>query len=156
LNRTILYVDDEVDNLAVFEMTFEGQFKVLTAASAEEALGILERMLVPVVVSDQRMPGTTGVQLFSILRSKYPHTQRVLLTGYTEPEAMKDAINLAHVFYYLNKPWEYSSLEEILLRAIETYDLRVSLEEQSRLLLKQNDELRAIQATLERVFELHE
>lgn len=143
LKRTILYVDDEADNLIVFQATFADQFEVLVANSAEEALRILERTPVAVVVSDQRMPQTTGVELFGILRQKYPHTQRVLLTGYAEPKAMIDAINIAQVFYYVNKPWDCPYLEQILLKAVEIYDISASVAEQARSLAEENSELRA-------------
>ena len=82
MTRDILYVDDEETNLIVFESAFEDDFNIHTATSAAEALEILEEHPIPVVVADQRMPEMTGVEMFAILRQKYPHTQRVILTGY--------------------------------------------------------------------------
>ncbi|MGH7140345.1 MAG: response regulator, partial [Pirellulales bacterium] len=82
MKRDILYVDDELDNLVVFEATFDSSFRVYTANSAAKALELLERQLFPVVVADQRMPGMTGAELFEVMRRKYPHTKRVMLTGY--------------------------------------------------------------------------
>ena len=149
MKRTVLYVDDEADNRVVFQATLEDRFQVLTAANAEEVLDILGQTNVPVVVADQRMPGCTGVELFGILRTKHPHVKRVLLTAYTEPRAMIDAINQGQVFYFLNKPWDRTTLEPVLVRAIEAYDLSVTLEEQSLLLARQNAELRATQLRLE-------
>ncbi|HUY91089.1 MAG TPA: response regulator [Pirellulales bacterium] len=143
MKRTILYVDDEADNLIVFQATFAEQFEVLVASSAQEALSILEQTPVAVVVSDQRMPQTTGVELFGILRQKHPHTQRILLTGYAEPKAMIDAINIGQVFYYASKPWDCPYLEQVLLKAVEIHDISVSVAERSRLLAKENNELRA-------------
>lgn len=148
MKRTILYVDDETDNLVVFEATFAHRFNVLTAGGAEEALAILERTPVAVVVSDQRMPRTTGVELFGILRQKYPAVQRVLLTGYSEPKAMMDAINVGQVFYYVSKPWDCPYLEQILLKAIEIHDIAAAAAEHTRALASENQELRA---ALERV-----
>ena len=143
MKRTILYVDDEMDNLVVFEATFAERFDVLTATSAEEALAVLECKSVAVVVADQRMPRVTGVELFAILRQKHPHVQRVLLTGYSEPKAMVDAINLGQVFYYVSKPWDCPYLEQILLKAIEIHDIGMAAAERTRLLAKENLELRA-------------
>ncbi|HVX14274.1 MAG TPA: response regulator [Pirellulales bacterium] len=149
MKRTVLYVDDEMDNQVVFEATLDDRFRVLTASSAEEALAVLAKESVPVVVSDQRMPGTSGVDLFDLLRVKHPQTRRILLTAYTEPSAMIDAINRGQVFYFLQKPWERSTIEPVLIRAIEAYDLAVTLERQSAVLTEQNDELRSMKAHLE-------
>ena len=149
VKRTILYVDDEEDNRIVFQANLEDRFHVLTAAGADEALAILQDISVPVVVADHRMPGTTGVALFSVLRTRYPHTKRVLLTGYTEPAAMIDAINQGQVYYFLRKPWDRGTIEPVLVRAIEAYDLTVALEEQSLVLSRQNKELRDTQIRLE-------
>ncbi|HWB09358.1 MAG TPA: response regulator [Pirellulales bacterium] len=149
MKRTILYVDDEAENRVVFEASLDDRFRVLTAADVEEALSILARENVPVVVSDQRMPGKTGVDLFSIIRTRHPQTRRILLTAYTEPRAMIDAINHGQVYYFLQKPWDRSSIESVLVRAIEAYDLAIALEQQSTVLARQNDELRAMQAHLE-------
>lgn len=143
LKRTILYVDDEEDNLIVFQATFADQFEVLIANSAAEALRVMEQSPVAVVLSDQRMPQTTGVELFGILRQKYPHTQRILLTGYAEPKAMIAAINVGQVFYYVSKPWDCPFLEQILQKAVEIHDTSVAAAERARRLAKENSELRA-------------
>ncbi|HET6879515.1 MAG TPA: histidine kinase dimerization/phospho-acceptor domain-containing protein, partial [Pirellulales bacterium] len=154
MKRTVLYVDDEIDNQVVFEAALEDRFRVLTASSAEEALALLAGESVPVVVADQRMPGKTGVDLFDVLRVKYPQTRRILLTAYTEPSAMIDAINRGQVFYFLQKPWERSSLESVLVRAIEAHDVSITLDRQSAVLSQQNDELRAMKADLEQASRL--
>ncbi|HEV3338977.1 MAG TPA: response regulator [Pirellulales bacterium] len=154
MKRTILYVDDEAENRVVFEASLDDRFRVLTAADVDEALAMLARESVPVVVSDQRMPGRTGVDLFSIIRARYPQTRRILLTAYTEPRAMIDAINHGQIYYFLQKPWDRSSIESVLVRAIEAYDLAIALEQQSTVLTRQNDELRAMQAHLEQASRL--
>ena len=154
MKRTVLYVDDEADNRVVFEAALDDRFRVLTAGSAQEALDLLATENVPVVVADQRMPGKTGVDLFDILRVKHPQTRRILLTAYTEPSAMIDAINRGQVFYFLQKPWERSSIEPVLVRAIEAYDVALTLEQQSAVLAQQNDELRAMQGRLEQASRL--
>lgn len=126
MKRDILYVDDEFDNIVVFESTFEDEFNILSATSGAEALEILERTPVPVVVADQRMPEMTGAELFEIIRQRYPHTKRILLTGYSEPEAMLDAINKGQIFYFVKKPWDRPMLHGVLVRAIEAHDLAVT------------------------------
>lgn len=126
MKRDLLYVDDEPDNLVVFEANFEDDFKIWSATSGQEALEILERTPIPVVVSDQRMPAMTGVELFSIMRRKYPHIQRIILTGYTDPEGMIDAINQGQVFHFVKKPWERPFLFSVLVRAFQAHDLSVA------------------------------
>jgi len=143
LKPTILYVDDEADNLVVFQMMFEDRFEVLSAGSADEALTILERTPIAVVVSDQRMPNVTGVELFGVLRQKYPHVQRILLTGYAEPKAMVDAINVGQVFYYVSKPWDCPYLEQVLLKAVEIHGVSLAAAERAKSLAKENLELKA-------------
>jgi signal transduction histidine kinase len=126
MKRDLLYVDDEPDNLVVFEAAFEDDFKIWSAGSGQEALKILEERAIPVVVSDQRMPAMTGVELFAIMRRKYPHIQRIILTGYTDPEGMIDAINQGQVFHFVKKPWERPFLLSILIRAFQAHDLSVA------------------------------
>lgn len=126
MKRDILYVDDEVDNLIVFQATFDEHFNVVTANSGAEALKLLDERQFPVVIADQRMPGMTGAQLFERMRHKYLHTKRVMLTGYADPKAMLDAINQGQVFYFIKKPWEQDVVFSILIRAIEAYDMSIS------------------------------
>lgn len=123
--RSVLYVDDEPDNIVVFEATFEDDFTVYTAGSAAEALEILDRVAVPVVVADQRMPEMTGVELFEVMRSRHPYTRRILLTGYSDSDALLDAINKGQIFYFLKKPWQRGELLSVLRRALEVHDLEV-------------------------------
>jgi two-component system sensor histidine kinase/response regulator len=126
MKRDILYVDDEVENLIVFEATFDEYFNVITANGGQEALDLLDQRAFPVVVADQRMPRMTGTELFEVMRRKYPRTKRVMLTGYADSKAMLSAINQGHVFYFVKKPWEQDVVFSILVRAIEAYDLSIS------------------------------
>ena len=123
MKRDILYVDDEPDNIVVFEATFEDHFTVHTAGNGRQALQVLERIHVPVVVADQRMPEMTGVGLFEVMRTKFPHTRRILLTGYSDSDALLNAINKGQIFYFLKKPWQRGELLSVILRAIEAHDL---------------------------------
>lgn len=126
MKRDILYVDDEQENLIVFEATFEDHFNVFTATSGHEALELLAQRPFPVVVADQRMPRMSGAELFEIMRHKFPHTKRIMLTGYADSKAMLDAINQGQVFYFIKKPWEQDLVFSTLIRAIEAYDMSVS------------------------------
>lgn len=123
MKRDILYVDDEPSNLIVFEAAFDEQFNVITCRSAEEALTYLQQHPVPVVVADQRMPEMTGVEMFVRLRRMYPHTQRVILSGFTDSDAAIDAINDGQIFQFVRKPWQRFELLSVLQRALDAHDL---------------------------------
>ncbi len=126
MKRDILYVDDEMENLVVFQATFEDYFNIVTASSGDAALELLEHHVFPVVIADQRMPKMSGAELFEIMRRRYPHTKRIMLTGYADSKAMLSAINQGQVFYFVKKPWEQDEVFSILLRAIEAYDMSMS------------------------------
>jgi signal transduction histidine kinase len=126
MKRVLLYVDDEPDNLIVFRASFANQFEILEANSGEQALAILQEREAPVILVDQRMPNMSGVELCEIVRDRHPHTIRMILTGYTEPAAMADAINKGHVYNFITKPWERELLLATLIRGFEAYDLAIS------------------------------
>jgi signal transduction histidine kinase len=117
----ILVVDDEIDNLDLLRRTFRREYQVTTANSAMEALQLLEQREFAVIVSDQRMPEMTGVELFQKARERYPHTIRILLTGYTDINALVDAINMGHVYRYVTKPWSREEIVMTVKRAVEHY-----------------------------------
>lgn len=121
--RDILYVDDENSNLVVFEATFEDDFNVHTAHSAAEALELIDMLPIPVVIADQRMPDMTGVEMFSLIRRKHPHIQRVILSGYAESESIIDAINQGQVFQFVRKPWQRPELLSVIHRAMDAHDM---------------------------------
>jgi len=123
--RRVLYVDDELANLIVFESAFEDRFDVVLATSACQALELARDTTFPVVVADQRMPEMTGVELFRRLREQSPHTQRVILSGYSEPGALIDAINDGAIFQFVRKPWDFDDLLSVILRAIDDHDLQL-------------------------------
>ncbi|MFB3902058.1 MAG: PP2C family protein-serine/threonine phosphatase [Acidobacteriota bacterium] len=120
----ILVVDDEVANLQKLYRTLVGRYPVLAARSAGEALRHLEHdPAIAVIVTDQRMPDMTGVDLLRYSLVTHPHAIRVILTGYTDPEVLMDAINTCKVFRYLVKPWEPVDLLVTIERGLETYRL---------------------------------
>jgi two-component system sensor histidine kinase/response regulator len=126
MKRDILYVDDERDNLVVFEASFDDVYQIHVVNSARAALELLEQRPFPVVVADQRMPVMTGSELFEAMRRKHPHTKRVMLTGYADSKAMLDAINQGQVYYFIKKPWQKHEVLSVLTRAIEAYDLSIA------------------------------
>jgi signal transduction histidine kinase len=119
----VLYVDDEPENLRIFELGFRRDFAVLTAASGEQGLSVLASRPVAVVLSDQKMPGLTGVEFLSRARELDPKTIRMLITAYGDAETLSGAINEGCVYRYIAKPWHPEELRLAVRRAIEVYAL---------------------------------
>jgi DNA-binding NtrC family response regulator len=101
----VLYVDDEPGNLQAFMAAFRRDFRVLLATTAQEAMDLLGRNEVHVVMADQRMPGTLGTELLRIVKEQYPRVRRMMVTAYSDVQAVIDAINQGGVMSYLYKPW---------------------------------------------------
>ncbi len=126
--RPILFVDDEEHNLTVFEAAFDDDYQVYTADSAPDALKLLAEHEIHVVITDQRMPGMTGVQLLQELVDNYPQAVRIVLTAYSDIEVVIQAINVGRVYQYVTKPWDEDDFKIIIDHALEDYDLRQSNE----------------------------
>ncbi|MBW2314344.1 MAG: response regulator [Deltaproteobacteria bacterium] len=125
----LLIVDDEDAILETMTFTFEDDYDVLTAGSAEAGLALLEETgPVSVVISDQRMPGTTGVEFLSQVYGLHPATARIILTGFADMDATIKAINDGHVYAYVTKPWEQDDLRQVVRRAVDFYRLRIENE----------------------------
>jgi two-component system response regulator HupR/HoxA len=106
---TVLVVDDEPRSLETLRRTLEEDFTVFTAQSAEEGETIMAREFVHIVLSDQRMPGTQGVEFLRRVRDQWPDTVRLILSGYTDAEDIIAGINQAGIWQYLLKPWHPNS-----------------------------------------------
>ncbi|HVP68200.1 MAG TPA: response regulator [Anaeromyxobacteraceae bacterium] len=124
--HVILFVDDEPAILDLLREQFPAAlgFEPLTAGSAEEALVVLARRPVDLLVTDQRMPGMRGVELVAQARDLQPDLTAILLTAFTEPQEIVDAINVGHVFRYVTKPWRVSDLRQTVQSALERVALR--------------------------------
>lgn len=120
----VLYVDDEVNNLNSFKAVFRRDFYVFTAISGEEGQKILRENKIQVIITDQRMPEMTGVEFLESIIPEFPEPMRILLTGYTDIQAVIDAINKGQIYYYLNKPWDEQQLSVVIKNAHEIYRLR--------------------------------
>lgn len=114
---TLLFVDDEERILRSLKMMFAAHYRVLTTTSGLDALEILRREKVHVLVSDQRMPVMWGVDLLRQARAVSPNTLRLLLTGYSDMEAIIGSINDGEVFRYINKPWKADELRQTIEEA---------------------------------------
>ena len=121
---SILYLDDEADNLVSFQAVFRRFYQVHLAANAVDALEILARNDIDLVISDQRMPRQTGVEFLEQVHRLYPDTVRMILTGYSDMQAIIDAINKGKIYHYITKPWKMEELRVILDHALETYVLK--------------------------------
>ncbi len=121
----ILYVDDEEINLRSFTRSFRRKFSIITASSGKEALEILENDGdIAVLITDQRMPEMTGIELLERISPKFPDLPRLILTGFSDEEDIKKAVNHCGIFRYLSKPWEEEDLESSLNQALELSLLR--------------------------------
>lgn len=138
---TVLYVDDEANNLVSFKATFRIKYNVLTALSGEEALTIMANKLVHIVITDQRMPNMTGVDFLEKVLEKYPEPMRILLTGYADMSAVVDAVNKGKIFHYLAKPWHEEELIATITRAYDAYLEKEKLKEMNEKLAGSNDQL---------------
>ena len=136
----ILYVDDEQQNLVAFKATFRKEFVVHTASNGPEAIETMGKHPIDLIISDQRMPGMTGVELFEKILPDYPEPIRMVLTGYSDIQSVINAINKGKVYHYITKPWKVKELRLIILNALESYQLRIDnrqlTEEKNELLLK--------------------
>src|SRR5450631_3572579 len=146
----ILCVDDEQNIVSSLRRIFrQHSYHVLTATSGAEALGLLEREAVDVVISDMRMPEMDGAQFLEEVRSRWPHTVRLLLTGYADMDSTIGAINRGEIYRYIAKPWDDNDIVMTVRHGLE----RKALEREKRCLealtQTQNAELRELNTTLE-------
>lgn len=123
-NINVLYIDDEVDNLNSFKATFRRDFNITTTESIDEAIEIIKSRTIHVILSDQRMPKMTGIEFFEKIQSDFPDPIRILITGYTDINAVIDAINRGQVYKYLSKPWNEDDVKIFVEKAYEVYRLR--------------------------------
>jgi two-component system response regulator HupR/HoxA len=119
----LLIIDDEKEILRSLTLTFADDYEVFTASSGVEALALLEREDIALVIADQRMPEMTGVEFLTKTLQINPRIIRIILTGYTDTTALVQAINQGHIYQYITKPWDRQELRVIVRRALENYDL---------------------------------
>ncbi len=143
----VLYVDDEANNLNSFKASFRREFEIYTASSAREARKILENHEIGVIITDQRMPVMTGIEFLESIIPIYPDTIRILLTGFSDINAVMDAINRGQVYKYLVKPWQNDELKMYIENALEIYNLRKENKELAHKLEIANSELELLKKT---------
>jgi signal transduction histidine kinase len=119
----VLYVDDDAANLSAFSYLFEGRFRIITARSGDEALTLLAREPVAVLITDQRMPHMSGAELCAIARERHPKVVRMIVTAYADLGAAITAINSGQVSRYIVKPWREEQLGEVISAALEAFSI---------------------------------
>lgn len=137
----VLYLDDEENNLFSFKATFRFKYNVFTALTGAEALDIIRKNDIQIIITDQRMPEMTGVEFLERVIEIKPDPMRILLTGYTDMGAVVDAINKGKIFHYLNKPWREEELTETISRAFEIYQNKKNIIDQKSKLEISNEQL---------------
>jgi response regulator RpfG family c-di-GMP phosphodiesterase len=148
--HTVLFVDDEVNILkAVQRLLRHEPLEVLCASRAQEALDLLGRHRAQVVVSDQRMPEMSGVDLLSAVRERHPDIVRMMLTGYTEMTIAVEAINRGEIFRLITKPWNDEELKATLRQACDHYDLKQEIKRLNQVTREQNFKLQDMNRNLE-------
>jgi two-component system response regulator HupR/HoxA len=119
----VLIVDDEPDILDVFALNYDRDFDLRTARSGQEALAVLDHEPIAVLVTDQRMPVMTGIELIGRARAVRPDVVPIVLTGYTDVEALVAAVNLNCIRRYVAKPFDVAEMREAIRQALEAYHL---------------------------------
>ncbi|WNG38555.1 response regulator [Archangium minus] len=127
----VLYVDDDALNLRVFEANFGSKFRIFRCSTPAEALTLLEqkRSEIGVILSDQRMPGMTGVELLERARTLAPDAKRMLVTAYSDMQAVIDAVNRGQVSRYFVKPWDRAEVLAALEDGLKIARLELRIRE---------------------------
>ncbi|HRA62427.1 MAG TPA: EAL domain-containing protein, partial [Burkholderiaceae bacterium] len=153
-HRTVLLVDDEPNVLAALKRLLRADgYRILSASSGQEGLDILASQKVDIIVSDQRMPGMTGVQFLRQAKALHPQTIRIVLSGHTELQSVTDAINEGAVYRFLTKPWDDAQLREFIEQAFQHKELADENETLSIKILTANQELATSNRQLQEVLE---
>src|SRR5712691_3524329 len=139
----ILIVDDERPNLTVLRNFLEAGYSVREAQSGADALEIAKASDLDIVITDQRMPEMTGVELLEQIRDLKPDVAGIVLTGFTDPPALISAINRARVFRFLKKPWQPDDILEAVRQASEHVYQTRAIRRLVGLLAKRTEELTA-------------
>lgn len=137
----VLYLDDELHNLQSFKATFRKQYNIFTTDSIAEAELMLNNNNIHIVLADQRMPVMTGVQFFEKIRAKHNAPIRILITGHTDISAAIDAINKGEVFRFIDKPWDYTYVQNAIAHGYDIYRTKLELAQRNADLQKAYDEL---------------
>jgi two-component system response regulator HupR/HoxA len=131
--RTILFVDDEVRILQSLKWgMLDEPYNLLFAESGKKALELLEENEVHVIVTDMRMPEMSGLELLRIVKEKYPHVVRLVLSGYTQATTLLTAINQGEIFKFITKPWRMEKdFKSVIRQAVDYYNAQIEQHERA-------------------------
>jgi putative nucleotidyltransferase with HDIG domain len=148
--HTVLFVDDEVNILKALQRLLRTEdMNILCASRGQEALETLEKNPAQVVVSDQRMPEMSGVDLLSQVRERWPDVIRMMLTGYTEMDVAVEAINRGEIYRLITKPWNDDELRATIRQAFDHADLKIEIKRLNQVTREQNFRLQDMNRNLE-------
>lgn len=147
---TLLFIDDDASILTLLKRLFQPfGYITFTAESGAEALALLEKNRVDLVISDMQMPNMTGVELLEQIRVKWPDVVRILQTGYSDLSSAIEAINRGEIYRYITKPWANNDIVQIVRDALERKHLLAEKQRLEALTLRQNEELKLLNNSLE-------
>ncbi len=150
MQHCILCVDDESNILnALKRLLRKEDYRILTAGSGAEGLALLEKNDVNLVIADQLMPEMSGTEFMRVVKEKYPDIIRITLTGYTEVDAITDAINKGHIYKFFLKPWNDHNLKLEIRQALEQYNLSQVNKQLHAKVIQQNEKLQIMNNNLE-------
>jgi putative nucleotidyltransferase with HDIG domain len=148
--HTILFVDDEQNILKALQRLLRTEpVNVLCTGRAQQALEMLEQTPAQVVVTDQRMPEMTGVELLASIRERHPDVVRMMLTGYTEMNVAVEAINRGEIYRLITKPWNDDELKATIRQAFDHSDLKREIKRLNQVTREQNFKLQDMNRNLE-------
>ncbi len=127
---SILFIDDEELSHILFKAVFGDDFDVHKALSAREGLEVLRRETIHLLITDQCMPEMTGAELLAEIRDEFPDIGRMMLTAYSDLDAVVQAVNAGRLDHYVTKPWDADELREIIDRELENYRRRIARRQQ--------------------------
>ncbi len=147
---SILCIDDEENILSAMKRLLRREgYRIFTTAHTAEALEILEQNSIQLVISDQRMPQTSGTDFLSFVKERYPEVIRIILTGYTDVDSIAEAVNKGLIYKFILKPWNDEDLKLDIRQALEQYELILTNKRLHEKVIEQNEELRVINENLE-------
>ncbi len=148
--HTVLCVDDEKNILhSLKRLLRKEDYRLLTANSGTDGLGVLENNDVHLVVSDQRMPEMSGTEFLGKVKENYPDAIRIVLTGYTDVDSITESINKGHIYKFILKPWNDQNLKLEIKQGLEQYALMQSNKMLHKKIFQQNETLKKINENLE-------
>lgn len=151
----LLFLDDEQHILNALKRTFiDEPYAIAATTDAGEAMSVIAKEKIKVVVSDQRMPSVSGVEFLRNVKDQYPSIVRILFTGYTDFATVEDAINLSEAYRFITKPWNTQELKLIIHQAMEHFDLVTENQRLFEAAKTKNEELGLLNKKLTAMYEV--